>query len=138
MSIGKSPREVVEAFVEAVNAQDWRALETRVASGFVRHAADSGPPVLSDRSELVDFLRQEFRVFPDAVETIEDLLCEGDKVAVRHRFSGTQNGPLGEFPASGKRATADYIAIYRIEGGMIAESWVAWDNLSVLRQLGHG
>ena len=133
----KTPREIIEAFVAAVNDQDWAGLEQLVAPNFIRPAAESGPPAVSDRDALLDFLRQEFRSFPDAEETIEDILCDGDKVAVRHRFTGTQTGALGEFPASGKRATADYIAIYRIENGVIAEAWVAWDNLSVLRQLGH-
>ena len=68
MSIGRSLREIVEAFVKVVNAQDWRALETLVAPGFIRHAADSGPPVPTGRSALLDFLRQEFRACPDAVD----------------------------------------------------------------------
>lgn len=133
----KTPREIVGDFVKAVNAQDWAALENLVAPGFVRNSADAGPPTLSSRAALIDFLQQEFRAFPNAVETIEDILCDGDQVAVRHRFSGTQNGPLGKLPPSGNRATAEYIAIYRIEDGVIAEAWVAWDNLTILRQLGH-
>lgn len=137
MPTWKTPRETVEAFVRAVNAQDWVALMDLVAPGFVRNSAEAGPPALASREDLVDFLRQEARAFPDAVETIEDMLCDGDKVAARHRFSGTQTKPLGDLPASGKRATGEYIAIYRIEGGVIAEAWVAWDNLAVLRQLGH-
>ena len=112
-------------------------LEMLIAPDFKRHAAESGPPALSGRDAFLAFLRQEFRSFPDAEETIEDFLCDRDKIAVRHRFTGTQCGPLGELPPSGKPATADYIAIYRTERGMIAEAWVAWDNLSLLCQLGH-
>jgi hypothetical protein len=33
--------------------------------------------------------------------------------------------------------TADYLAIYRLEGGRVAEAWAEWDNLSGLAQLGH-
>jgi hypothetical protein len=33
--------------------------------------------------------------------------------------------------------TADYLAIYRLEGGRIVEAWAEWDNLSGLAQLGH-
>ena len=32
---------------------------------------------------------------------------------------------------------ADYLAIYRLADGMLAEAWVEWDNLSGLVQLGH-
>jgi hypothetical protein len=33
--------------------------------------------------------------------------------------------------------TADYMAIYRVTGGLIAEAWAEWDNLTGLVQLGH-
>jgi hypothetical protein len=33
--------------------------------------------------------------------------------------------------------TADYMAIYRVAGGLIVEAWAEWDNLSGLVQLGH-
>ncbi|MCQ3934017.1 MAG: ester cyclase, partial [Gammaproteobacteria bacterium] len=32
---------------------------------------------------------------------------------------------------------ATYIAIYRVENQRIAEAWAEWDNLAVLKQLGH-
>jgi predicted ester cyclase len=37
---------------------------------------------------------------------------------------------------TGKRATWTGIAIDRIAGGKIAESWVNWDMLGMLQQLG--
>lgn len=82
-------------------------------------------------------LRDEFAIFPDGLETIDDILAEGDKVAVRHGFRGTQHGRMGPYPPSGKLMTADYMAIYRVAGGLIVEAWAEWDNLSGLVQLGH-
>jgi hypothetical protein len=40
-------------------------------------------------------------------------------------------------PPSGKVLSATYLAIYRLEGGGIAEAWAEWDNLYGLQQLGH-
>ena len=82
-------------------------------------------------------MRAEFATFPDATETLLDLVAEGDKVAARHRFRGTQLGPMGPFPPSGKVLDANYIVIYRIENSRIAEAWAEWDNLAGLRQLDH-
>ena len=65
------------------------------------------------------------------------MLVEGDKVAVRHRFRGTQAGPMGPYLPSGKVMTAEYLAIYRLSSGRIAEAWAEWDNLTGLVQLGH-
>ncbi len=130
-------RAVVRSFVEAVNARNWDRFDGLLAPDFRRHSAAAGSPPVRSREELKTYLRSEFVTFPDAIETIEDILAEGDRVAVRHHFRGTQRGPLGRYPPSGKLMEADYIAIYRLEDGRIAESWAEWDNLSGLTQLGH-
>jgi len=131
------PRRVVRDFVDAINRQDWAALDELVAPDFVRHSTAAGSPGVSSRDELKRYLRAEYLTFPDAHETLLDLIAEADKVAARHRFSGTQRGPMGPYPTSNRRMEADYIAIYRIAAGRIVEAWAEWDNLAGLVQLGH-
>jgi len=128
---------LVRSFVDAINAQDWSRLHSLVADGFMRHSTAGGEPGVRSRESLIDFLKGEYATFPDATEAIEDLVAEGDRVAARHRFRGTQMGPLGPHPASGRVLEATYLAIYRIEDGRIAEAWAEWDNLAGLKQLGH-
>lgn len=128
-------KRVVREYVDAINLRDWQRLDTVVARDFVRHSC-AAPPV-RNRDELEVYLRSEFEIFPDATETIEDIVAEGDRVAVRHGFCGTQSGAMGRYPASGRQMSAQYLAIYRLADGVIAEAWVEWDNLSGLMQLGH-
>ena len=63
-------------------------------------------------------------------------MSEGDRVAARHRLTGTQTGPFGDHPATGRSMTARYLAMYRLRAGVIVEAWAEWDNLSVLMQIG--
>lgn len=135
MSDAAQNKERVRALVRAINARDWPAMDRIVAEDFVRHS-HAAPPIAS-RAALKRYLKSEFETFPDAEETIEDMIAEGDKVAVRHGFRGTQSGPLGRYPPTGKVMAADYLAIYRISREMIVEAWVEWDNLAGLVQLGH-
>jgi steroid delta-isomerase-like uncharacterized protein len=130
-------KAVVRAFVEAVNARDWDRLDGLVAADFVRHSHAAGQPGARSREDLKAFLRGEFETFPDGCESLEDVLAEGDRVAARHHFRGTQRGPMGPYPPTGRVLAADYLAIYRLEGGRIVEAWAEWDNLSGLVQLGH-
>lgn len=130
-------RRVVQAFVEAINAQDWESVASILAPDFVRHSYAAGAPGVRSRDDFIRYLRSEYETFPDARETIEDIVADGDKVAVRHRFTGTQAGRMGPYPPSGKSMTAEYIAIYRLVGSVIVESWAEWDNLNGLLQLGH-
>ncbi len=130
-------KSLVRAFVDAINAQDWQRVLGLLAVDFKRHSTAAGEPAVNSAKDLVAFLQAEFVTFPDACETLLDLVAEGDRVAARHHFRGTQLGPLGSYPPSGKVLEATYIAIYRLEGQRIVETWAEWDNLAGLKQLGH-
>jgi predicted ester cyclase len=43
---------------------------------------------------------------------------------------------MGPYPATGKRLELDVAGMHRIADGKIAESWLIWDNLTGLTQLG--
>jgi steroid delta-isomerase-like uncharacterized protein len=131
------PKQTVQAFVDAINAQDWSRLDAVVAQDFVRHSIAAGDPPVQSRADLVEFRRREFQIFPDAEEIILDIFAEAEKVAVRHYFCGSQHAAMGSYPPTGKTMNAEYIAIYRVQDGQIVEAWVEWDNLAGLRQLGH-
>ena len=131
------PKQTVQAFVHTINSQEWTRLDSLVATQFVRHSIAAGDPPIRSRSDLLVLLHREFETFPDAQETILDIFAEGEKVAVRHHFSGTQRGTMGSYPSTDKIMNAEYIAIYCVRNGKIIEAWVEWDNLASLRQLGH-
>ena len=78
------------------------------------------------------------QAFPDGVWTIADLVAEGDRVAVRWSFQGTQLGELAAFglPATGNRVSFSGINLYRITDGLITEIWEGYDRLPLLQQLG--
>jgi len=82
---------------------------------------------------LVDQVR---RGFPDLEVQIGMQIAEGDLVATRWRFTGTQSGEyLGHAP-SGRRATWTGVQIDRFENGKIVESWVDWDKYRFFDELG--
>ena len=74
--------------------------------------------------------------FPDYKTVIEDLIAEGDKVAVRIRMSGTHTGSFMGIPPTGKKVEFTGMYIARIENGMIVEHWGEEDGVSLMRQLG--
>ena len=137
MDTAEQNKAIVRAFVEAVNEQNWQRFDELVAPEVLRHSSTAGQPQIRSRDQLRTFLAGEFRTFPDAQETIHFLVAEGDMVAVHSGFRGTQRGPMGSFPASDRTLSADFISIYRIADGCIAEVWVEWDCLNGLIQLGH-
>lgn len=74
--------------------------------------------------------------FPRYVLVAQDLIAQGDKVAVRARFQGTHAGDLMGIAPTGKSVDVPFIIIYRLAGGRIAEHWMSIDQMDVLKQLG--
>lgn len=75
-------------------------------------------------------------VFPDLQFTIEDMVGEGDRVAVAYTARGTHQGELMGVPATDKQVVVTLISILRIGNGKITEQRINWDTLGMLRQLG--
>lgn len=130
-------KAVIRRFLDAWNSRQPEAFNELVAADVVRHCQATPGVEVRSFGQLKEFLRQDTAVFPDSVQTITHLLAEGDLVAAWTTYEGTQKGPMGPFPPSGAKAKFDFGAVFRIEGGKIAEWWVTWDNMTLLRALGH-
>ena len=74
--------------------------------------------------------------FPDLHSTVEDMVSEGDKVALRWRIDGTHTGEfLGVAPSNAK-ITLDVTEIFRIADGQLVEAWDQYDRLGLMQQIG--
>jgi steroid delta-isomerase-like uncharacterized protein len=130
-------KAIIRRFFDAWNGRQPEAFDELVALDVVRHCqATPGVDVL-DLDQLKAFLRLDTEVFPDSVQTIKHLVADGNLVALWATYEGTQRGPMGPFSPSDARAQFDFGAVFRMEDGKIAEWWVTWDNMTILRQLGH-
>ena len=128
---------LVRRMTEAINERDFDALDTLVAADVKRHSAATPGVVVTNLEEFKAFLHQDLSSVPDARMEIEQIFACGDRVAARIVYRGTQSGPMGPFPPSGKQMEIPFLSILRIEDGKIAEIWAEWDNLAALTQLGH-
>ena len=87
--------------------------------------------------EAKQFIGMYTTAFPDMSVTVEDAIAEGDKVVTRVTLRGTHEGETEAFgPPTGRQVEGEGITIHRIEGGKIVEEWNAYDNLTLLQQLG--
>ena len=75
--------------------------------------------------------------FPDdLVVTIEDMVCEENKVVAYWTCRGTHNGDLRGIAPTGKQVTWQGMGIYRFSEGKIVEVWTLNDALGIMRQVG--
>jgi predicted ester cyclase len=100
------------------------------------------PPELLDQyiadsdQELKEHIAFFEAAFPRYELIADDMVAEGDKVAVRATFRGTHEGDLMGLPPTRKTATIPIMLIYRIADGKIAEHWMVADQMSLMQQLG--
>lgn len=123
--------------VEAINSRNWDALDDLIASDYVRHCQATPNVTVNSLEDFKAFLKQDAATFPDSRIILQHVVAEGDFVAFYAIYVGTQEGPEGPFPPSHKKMSLDFAGVHRIENGKLAETWLTWDNLAALTQLGH-
>lgn len=74
--------------------------------------------------------------FPDLQLTTEDIVAEGDRVAIRNTWRGTHQGVFQGIPPTGKHVTFTGTDIFHCVGGRITEQWADLDALGLMQQLG--
>ena len=87
---------------------------------------------------LLDMARGDAIAFPDGLFFDHDEgIAERDMVAIRFDAHGFSSGPLGTIPPANKEIRFSGVDIYRFnEEGKIAEAWVTYDVLGILKQVG--
>lgn len=119
---------------ELISRGNYAVADELIAENYVNHNPIPGQvPGRAGFKESLALLRA---AFPDLHESIEALVAEGDRVAVRATRHGTHRGPFMGLPATGKAVTVPTMYILRVVAGKIVEAWLNWDMLGLLGQLG--
>ena len=84
---------------------------------------------------LKEHIRQAEAAFPGYHLDADQIIAEGDSVAVRATMRGVHGGPFAGIAATGKPVRAGLLLFYRIADGRIAEHWMHLDTGALLAQL---
>ena len=96
----------------------------------------AAPEPIRGKDGFRGFVTMYLTGFPDGTIILDHQIAEGDFVASRWTGRGTNTGELMGMQATGKQVTVPGITFSRIVDGKLRESWVSWDTLSMLQQLG--
>lgn len=83
-----------------------------------------------------DVLRGMRSAFPDIDFSIEEQVCEGDKVVSRFEWTGTHKAEFMGVPATGRQVRVWGVVIDRLEAGRIKDTRILMDALGLMMQLG--
>ena len=92
------------------------------------------PPV--DWNEHKRLLATIINAFPDLHHEIEDIVTEGDKVAVRLTVTGTHKGEFGAYLLLVRNCIWMEMGFITITDGKITEGWISADSMRLMHQIG--
>ena len=127
-------KAVVLRWFQSFNDRDLAAEEAARSVDFAAHVP--GIPVPLGSEGWTSFIAAFLAGFPDFRLVVEDMLAEGDRVAVRWTFRGTHAGEFLGVAPTGKPVSMSAIEVNRVADGRVVEHWVALDQLGLLHQLG--
>jgi predicted ester cyclase len=133
----KEQKQIFRRVIEhGFNRGDLGVVDELFSPAFVEHQP-LGPDAPRGREAPAAIIQSLHRSFSDFSLAIEDIACEADRVWVRLRAAGTNDGPYHGHAPTGKRIAADVIDVVRMDQGRIVEHWGVPDRLAILHQLGH-
>lgn len=134
----KNKEAVIKLIDEVWNKKNFSIVDQLIAPQYtIRH--DPGDQWEGKTIDLVTYKRRvktSSDILPDQHFFIEDLVCQGDKVVISWRFTGTQKGKIPGLPVTNKKVSVSGMTIYYFSDGKIIGHWQVVDRLGFLQQLG--
>ena len=91
-----------------------------------------GADLKTDQNAVHD----EKKAFPDLKMTVNNMVAEGDLVAVHWTFRGTHtHGGYAGLPATGTKVLMTGITIWRIVDGKITDEWSSFNEMGAYAQI---
>ena len=126
-------KPVVDKFVEIWNNGNLDELDAIFDPGFVRIVNQT--PIVKGVDGLKKVMAGFRTAFPDLKLTIDNEVYTENSAVARWTFSATNTGP-GDIPPTGKSVEIWGLDMLQFVNGKISKQMVAYDEKSLLEQLG--
>ncbi len=114
------------AVMREILSPDYKRLRAGMQNINSNAQGDNFPPTVHGLREA----------FPDREDVIEEIIAEGDRVAMRWRLKGTHRGNLFGIAPTGKKFDVWELGVFRLKDGRITGAWFMADEVGLLKQLG--
>lgn len=125
----------VKAIFDAINNGKVDEFDNLMAENMIENQKD--PSITSTgRQGAKDMINMVRTAYPDYKQEILALSTSGDRTYIHLRMTGTNTGPWGEMPATGKAMDVMGVDVIRFENGVAAEHWGYMEEVKMMTQLG--
>ena len=129
-----------KAVIRRWNEEAWSSGKYDLAHEIIApvmtvHGA-GGQPIGMGPQGLIDLIKAWRTAFPYGYMSIDDIIVEGELVAIRNTWHGAQSDTFYGVPPSGKFVGVTSIGIDRVVNGQVTEGWGELDMLGMMQTLG--
>ena len=139
MTVEDNKAVVRSFFEEALDKGNVGLVDDIFTEDCVFHRGDLTEPARGIPG-IRSIVERRVQLYRDFRTTIHQMIGEGDLVATRETHRGIHRGqlptPIGTFDVTGRPIEWTSQVLFRFEDGKISETWVARDELGILRYLG--
>ncbi len=129
-------KQVVRQYIEAFNRQDIERMGELVLPSTNQSFHLPGIPTSMDWNRAKQLYASFWSAFPDLNAKIEEIVAEGDKVAIRVINTGTHKGEFQGIPPTNKKVSFGGRDFVTLRDGKIAEQWAGTDMMELMQQIG--
>ncbi len=126
-------KTLARRYFDALDRQDLDSAIAMYAPGIKFYGL---APMPLDATGVRHAMSAFYMAFPDSRMPIEEMVAEGNTVAVRHTFRGTHQAPFQGVPASQNTIVVPSTVTLHFENDKIVEAWLNADMLGLLIQIG--
>lgn len=134
-----SNESILRDFMQKVwNEKDLESIPKFLASEYKIYL-DNQDPWEGKTLTIEEFIKRlddSFIPFPDIHFDIQQLIADGDSVAITWVMTGTNLGKIGNMPPTNKPIKTNGMTIYYFNNGKISGHSQVFDRTTVMKQLG--
>ena len=127
-------KEIARELFVVIDAGDFDRLNELFADDFAVDAPGLPEPLRKDM--LFQLIKTHYTAFPDWIHVIEDVIADGDNVAVKLTQNGTHKAEYDGIPATGVKATLTAMHLFTVVDGKVIDWFAVEDYLGLYMQLG--
>ena len=131
----KEKKVLADKYVEAWNEGNLSLFDEHLSPEIVRHTVDIYEDIMGIEA-FKEHVTLQWTSYPDFNVTLNELIIKGDKMVGRWTVTGTNTGPYGELPPTGKKVKFSGVEVSHVVDGKIVEQWVYYNQTVIFTQLG--
>ena len=132
----KEMKALADKYVKAWNGGNLYLFNELLSPDIVRHTVDIFEDIIGIEA-FKEHVNLQWTTFSDFNVTLDELIIAEDHTIGRWTVTGTNTGPTGDLPPTGKKVKYNGIEVARIVDGKTVESWIYYNQAALFIQLGY-